>query len=309
MIRTCSYLRDRRGTFAAALVSAVMVIVPVPVWGQWTGTDPVYTYSKVGIGTNAPDQALHISGTGATRLIITGGSAYARMVASGTTAYYGGANNGTGTILQSNGVDRLVIRSELSSLGGIGIVSNFGCGGTFEGIGFHIDPNVLVNCSMYSLLGDGGNTFLNAPTYNMYFSVGNVPKMVLNYLGNVGIGTNSPQYKLAVNGNIGAQDIIVTNNGWSDYVLRPGYRLRPLSEVRRYIQANGHLPDIPTEAEVKEKGVSLGDMQAKLLAKIEELTLHMIQAEERNDRLENQNRGLRERIARLEKAAAGDSEK
>ncbi len=125
--------------------------------------------------------------------------------------------------------------------------------------------------------------------------------------GNVGIGTTNPLYTLAVNGDIGAQDIIVTNTGWSDFVFRPGYRLRPLSEVSQYIQANGHLPDIPTEGEVKQKGVSLGDMQAKLLAKVEELTLHMIQADERNNRLERQNRELSERIARLEKAPTTDS--
>ncbi len=125
---------------------------------------------------------------------------------------------------------------------------------------------------------------------------------------NVGIGTTNPQYKLAVNGNIGAQDIIVTNTGWSDYVSRPGYRLRPLSEVSQFIQANGHLPEIPTEAEVKEKGVSLGDMQAKLLAKVEELTLHAIQQEkesrELRENLTRENQELRDRLARLEKGAA-----
>jgi hypothetical protein len=124
--------------------------------------------------------------------------------------------------------------------------------------------------------------------------------MFLSAGGRVGVGTTNPQYKLAVNGNIGAQDIIVTNTGWSDYVFRPGYRLRPLSEVSQFIQKNGHLPDIPTEAEVKEKGVSLGEMQAKLLAKVEELTLHMIQADERNTRLEQQNQELRDRMAKLE---------
>jgi len=64
------------------------------------------------------------------------------------------------------------------------------------------------------------------------------------------------------------------------------------------------LPDIPSEAEVREKGVSLGEMQTKLLAKIEEITLHMIQEHERNDRLEQQNRELQERIARLEAAGS-----
>ena len=66
-----------------------------------------------------------------------------------------------------------------------------------------------------------------------------------------------------------------------------------MSEVADYISANGHLPEIPSAKEVKEKGVSLGDMQSKLLAKIEELTLHMIEAEK-------ENAELRARIARLE---------
>lgn len=127
----------------------------------------------------------------------------------------------------------------------------------------------------------------------------------INSSGNVGIGTANPQSKLAVNGNITAKDVMVTNTGWSDYVFQPGYRLRPLREVGAFIQANHHLPDIPSEAEVKEKGVSVGEMQTKLLAKIEELTLHMIRTDDRNDRLEQQNRKLRDRIARLEKGAAG----
>jgi hypothetical protein len=111
--------------------------------------------------------------------------------------------------------------------------------------------------------------------------------------GNVGLGTTAPQYVLSVKGTIGAQEVIVTNTGWSDYVFNPGYRLRPLTEVASYIKEHHHLPEIPSEAEVKEKGVSVGDMQAKLLAKVEELTIHMIQADEKN-------RELQERIARLE---------
>jgi predicted DNA-binding protein YlxM (UPF0122 family) len=132
--------------------------------------------------------------------------------------------------------------------------------------------------------------------------------------GNVGIGTANPQYLLSVNGTIGTKDVIVTNTGWSDYVFQPGYRLRPLSEVSAYIQTHHHLPDIPSEAEVKEKGVSVGEMQSKLLAKVEELTLHMIQQDKENRDLrehmtqqEKENKELRERLAQLEKGAATDS--
>jgi hypothetical protein len=128
------------------------------------------------------------------------------------------------------------------------------------------------------------------------------PAMTIVQSGNVGIGTTNPQYLLSVKGTVGAQEFVVTNTGWSDYVFQPGYRLRPLREIGAYIQANHHLPDIPSEAEVREKGVSIGEMQAKLLAKVEELTLHMIRADERNNRLELRNQELRERIARLEKA-------
>jgi hypothetical protein len=140
--------------------------------------------------------------------------------------------------------------------------------------------------------------FLTAPgatTANAQASL--YERMRITSAGNVGIGTSNPQYLLSVRGTIGAQEVVVTNTGWSDYVFRPDYHLRPLAEVKTYIQEHRHLPDIPSESEVKEKGVSVGEMQSKLLAKVEELTLHLIQAEERNQELQA-------RIARLEKAVA-----
>jgi hypothetical protein len=165
---------------------------------------------------------------------------------------------------------------------------------TTYGISWGIANDYTGYAVLNFLVGTGGA----APT---------TPVMTMLMSGNVGIGTTNPQSKLAVNGNITAKDVMVTNTGWSDYVFQPGYRLRPLREIGAYIQANHHLPDIPSEAEVKEKGVSVGEMQAKLLAKVEELTLHMIQADERNNRLERQNQELRDRMARLEKSAAANA--
>jgi hypothetical protein len=116
-------------------------------------------------------------------------------------------------------------------------------------------------------------------------------------LGNVGIGVSSPQHMLHVAGTIGAEEVIVSSTG-ADYVFEPGYRLMPLSEVAAYIARNHHLPDVPSAKEVQEKGAGLGDMQAKLLAKVEELTLHMI-------RLEKDNEELRRKVAKQGSKGSG----
>jgi len=94
----------------------------------------------------------------------------------------------------------------------------------------------------------------------------------------VGIMTNNPQSTLAVNGTVTAKEVVVTQIGWwPDYVFRPGYELPTLEDVEKHISVKGTLPGIPSEAEVLNNGVKVGEMQARLLAKIEELTLYVIQ--------------------------------
>jgi hypothetical protein len=134
--------------------------------------------------------------------------------------------------------------------------------------------------------------------FGLYDAVNAAWRLYLNASGNVGIGTTNPQHLLHVAGAIGAQEVIVSATG-ADYVFEPGYRLAPLGEVADYIRANHHLPEVPSAKEVEATGVSLGEMQTKLLAKIEELTLHMIQAEERSERLDRQNQGLQHELAEL----------
>lgn len=116
-----------------------------------------------------------------------------------------------------------------------------------------------------------------------------VDLMVLDKNGNLGIGTTDPGiYKLAVNGALRAKSVKV-ETGWADYVFDESYQLMPLPRLRWYISTYGHLPNVPTAEEIEANGNDLGSNQVLLLEKIEELTLYILQLEERISQLESAN--------------------
>jgi hypothetical protein len=95
-------------------------------------------------------------------------------------------------------------------------------------------------------------------------------------------------FRIWGDGRVEAKRVKVTMNGWCDYVFDADYKLAPLDQVNAYIQAHGHLPEVPSTAEVQAHGVDVGDMDALLLKKIEELTLYAIAQQKRCDLLEKQ---------------------
>ncbi|MFL9483215.1 hypothetical protein ACI6Q2_10605 [Chitinophagaceae bacterium LWZ2-11] len=120
-------------------------------------------------------------------------------------------------------------------------------------------------------------------------------QMCISSSGNVGIGigTSSPTEKLSVNGNIRSKKITVTQQNWPDYVFDSSYTLQPLSHIEQFIKDNKHLPDVPSAKEVADKGLDLGDNQAMLLKKIEELTLYMIEMKKENEEMKKEIKELK----------------
>jgi len=130
-----------------------------------------------------------------------------------------------------------------------------------------------------------------APNPSLRFATANVQRVIIDNLGNVGIGDfgatvgnpgTSPLDKLHVQGNVRADGNFIANGTTltvPDYVFEPGYQLMPLPQLARYVEHEKHLPDIPSAQELKTQGVNISEMQMQLLKKIEELTLYTVQQE------------------------------
>ena len=113
--------------------------------------------------------------------------------------------------------------------------------------------------------------------------------------GKVGVGSKDfGSHQFVVEGSVGARKVVVQpTSGWADFVFDDNYDLISLEDVATFIETHQHLPEIPSEAEVKENGIDVGAMDAKLLQKIEELTLYLI---EQNKEI----KALKEKVEKLE---------
>ena len=116
--------------------------------------------------------------------------------------------------------------------------------------------------------------------------------------GNVGIGTTDTKgYKLGVNGKIIATEVVVKYfTQWPDYVFEPSYPLMPLPELQEFVQTHQHLPDMPPARQVAETGVPVGEMNALLLKKVEELTLYVLQQQQSMEQQQKEIELLKQKL-------------
>jgi hypothetical protein len=119
--------------------------------------------------------------------------------------------------------------------------------------------------------------------------------LIIKSDGSVCMGTTTAAtgYKLSVNGKVTCTEVLVEAlANWPDYVFGEDYKLMSLEELRQSVEENNHLPGLPSAAEVAEKGILLGDMQTKLLEKVEELTLYTLQQDEQIEQLQQKLESL-----------------
>lgn len=177
----------------------------------------------------------------------------------------------------------------------------FGIGTTTPGGMLHVKS--YYGNSDLILESNNGNKWDIASTTGGSFSLYQVStglnRLVVHPSGSVGIGTNlgtNPNsYLLAVNGTIGAKavKVEVSSTTWSDYVFDKNYKLKTIKELEFFVKTYKHLPDVPSAIEVEKDGIDIATMDATLLAKIEELTLYLIQQNKKIEILEKELAALK----------------
>lgn len=137
------------------------------------------------------------------------------------------------------------------------------------------------NASSYTEVSSNNN----GQYLRQYANDGSTQSWIIRGYENNGVQAEFQEGGIDVNGTVRSREVQVNLDEWSDYVFEEDYELLPLEELEVFIQINNHLPGIPTEAEVLKDGVKLGEMDAKLLSKIEELMLYVIELKKENQEI------------------------
>jgi len=235
---------------------------------------------EVGIGTTTPIAKLHIP-TGQDADLSSANNGFVML----------GTGAGTSLLLDNN---EIMVRSNPTTAGTLNIQNDGGelAIGARTTINKHGQALVLngINTSMALYQTSSAcNSFLGQSGTELFIGV-NAGNLHLDATGQVAIGAVVPAasaYKLTVSGKVICEELKVklVSSVWPDYVFANDYKLKSLSEVEQFILKNKHLPGIPSAVEVEKNGIEVGDMQKRMMEKIEELTLYILDQQKQIDEL------------------------
>lgn len=246
---------------------------------------------KIGIGEANPTEKLTVNGNVYLTGTILGKQNYGTLFINGNTGSSDGGTvelYGQGSSASSEvhligksikfydyqGPNQWDLNMTINSMGDVGIGTEYPSG-RFHVVTKNNDQNHIA----FQVTNSSGSNLL---------SVRDNGQIGINWDFNTGTPGSNSDYKLAVNGGIISTFSRVQLSGeWQDYVFKDDYELMAISELKEFIDQNNHLPGIPTEEQVKQDGIDLGQMNQILLEKVEELTLYLILLQNQIDELKN----------------------
>jgi len=314
-------------TIKTSVLACTFLLSSSCLFAQW-GTNGTSIYNSntgsVGIGLGSPDMKLTVAG--GIRVDAAGqysGSPYnnSPWLSFGVGSGEGIASNRAASAPNQVGLDLYCSFAPRLSITNAGYV---GVGTQTPDMKLSVMGNVRVDggdafnggaagtntypALSFGATGSGEGIGSNRPAGSLNqngldFYTGFVIRFSVSRAGNVLIGKTSQtntNYKLDVAGSARADKLTVNTTG-ADFVFAPTYQLPSLTKVEAYINANHHLPDIASAEDMKKDGLDVGGNQTKLLQKIEELTLYMIDMKKENEAIRKENRTLKHRLDHLER--------
>ncbi|WP_333658106.1 hypothetical protein, partial [Flavobacterium sp.] len=196
--------------------------------------------------------------------------------ATGNSNTYIGASSGYDNYEGNNNVF-IGFEAGMETLGSNNILIGNKTGpGNFETINNQLYINGNINYSETPLIW--GDFAADQLKFNGKVGIGGNSTTGFGNYPTTASGVNVSNYQLFVKGGILTEEVRISlANTWADYVFNKDYNLKSLNEVEQFIKENGHLPNVPSAAQVKEEGIELGEMAKIQQEKIEELTLYIIE--------------------------------
>lgn len=252
----------------------------------------------VGIGTTNPTQALTVNGTDPLLQMRNDNidKGFLQLLGSDMKVGTNSTNEYGRLIFRTSGHDRMVVNYDgRVGLGTLFPYQSLSINATNPTLGLNIGEtlygSVSIDNATKNLVIEKASNGNGKLVINANGGIGYSIHMTDNGYFHYGGGLTPNGYIFSVQSRVLATDFVsLAVNNWPDYVFGDDYKLRSLAEVREFIEKNKHLPNIPPAAEIEKNGVQLGEMSKKLIEKVEELTLYVLQLQDQVDELKKQVR-------------------